>query len=336
MPTQQNTSRNDVRTRRTDRCPNCNARLQNSTAEEYCPECGTITQATKIDTGPEWRSLDDESDRARTGPARTETLHDNGLSTTFYTDRDSKNNLLSSNRRRLFNRIKTYHSRSRFESKKERNLAYALSEIQRISTTMGLNTTGSVVTQACRLFRTAHDKELCQGRSIDALAPACIYATCRINALGRSPEEISTTARCSQSQLWNGYKVLNRKLNLPTVPRTAQNVAPSVLDKVSFDTEQESLVYRIVEDVDDQIHRKPKTVIAGAIYIVSHLTDGELTQGEIATKLELADKSVSAGTIEILEILSAVDDFVCFDRTHQAKDWIELHKSQLKQHYRQN
>jgi len=70
-------------------------------------------------------------------------------------------------------------TRGRWRSKAERNLAHGLGEVRRLASSLEL--ADSVRDQACQLFRSAQNEDLCRGRSIEAIAVASIYGACRCN-----------------------------------------------------------------------------------------------------------------------------------------------------------
>jgi len=72
------------------------------------------------------------------------------------------------------------HSRGRFQTKAERNLAHGLGEVRRIVSTLELS--ASIRDQACQLFRSAQNEDLLRGRSIEAIAAG--VCTVRVGATG--------------------------------------------------------------------------------------------------------------------------------------------------------
>jgi transcription initiation factor TFIIB len=66
---------------------------------------------------------------------------------------DARGNELSNEKRRQLGRLRRAHSRGRWRSKAERNLARGLTDVRRVASSLDLP--DSVRDQACRLFRTA-------------------------------------------------------------------------------------------------------------------------------------------------------------------------------------
>ena len=94
-----------------------------------------------MDQGPEWRAFDQEQrdKRARTGAPMNYTVHDKGLSTMIgWKNKDSYGKSIPTRNRAQLYRLRKWQRRIRVGSASERNLASALSELDRIASDMGL------------------------------------------------------------------------------------------------------------------------------------------------------------------------------------------------------
>ena len=125
-------------------CPECSStRLMRDyeCAEIVCMDCGFVVTQKIADRGPEWRAFDDEqrSKRTRVGAPLTYTIHDKGLSTTIdWHDRDVYGKSLSPGQKAQVYRLRKWQRRIRVSDATERNLAFALSEITKISNNLSL------------------------------------------------------------------------------------------------------------------------------------------------------------------------------------------------------
>jgi len=119
----------------------------------------------------------------QTGAPLTAARHDRGLSTEIGRGTDAKGNKISGQKRRRLARMRREQTRGRWRSKAERNLAHGLGEVRRLASSLEL--ADSVRDQACQLFRSAQNEDLCRGRSIEAIAVASIYGACRCNGHSR-------------------------------------------------------------------------------------------------------------------------------------------------------
>ena len=124
-------------------------------------DCGIVVQQKLADRGPEWRAFDDEqrSKRTRVGAPLTYTIHDKGLSTTIdWHDRDIYGKSLSPGQKAQVYRLRKWQRRIRVSDATERNLAFALSEITKISN--NLNLPKNILETASVIYRKAVKERL--------------------------------------------------------------------------------------------------------------------------------------------------------------------------------
>ncbi|MFC5971388.1 transcription initiation factor IIB family protein [Halomarina salina] len=276
-------------------CPECDGVVRTNSRETVCEDCGLIIDEQVIDHGPEWRTFDDDGtrDRVRTGAPLTERRHDRGLSTEIGRKRDGRGNTLSGRKRRQLSRLRREHGRAQQASTAERNLAHGLGEVRRIAGTMDL--TDSVVEQACALFRRAQGEDLLVGRSVEAMAAACVYATCRCNGLPRSRGEVANQARVARSRVVAAYKTLNQTLPLPAAPVPPAAYVPSVASTVGLSAGTERLGTFIAEQAHERglsNGKHPAGVAAGALYLAAEERVEGVTQQALAEAADVTALTV--------------------------------------------
>src|SRR5712692_5806079 len=188
------------------RCPECNSghlSFDYERGELICEECGLVLTDQMIDQGPEWRAFDVEQGekRARTGAPMTYTIHDKGLSTTIgWKNKDSYGKSIPTRNRAQLYRLRKWQRRIRVSNATERNLAFALSELDRMASGMGLPR--NVRETAAMVYRKAVNKNLIRGRSIEGVVAASLYAACRQCNVPRTLDEIANSSRfCSELKL---------------------------------------------------------------------------------------------------------------------------------------
>ena len=202
-------------------CPECESALTTDGGETSCTSCGLIVDRYYLDHAAGPRTFpEDETSKERTGAPLTATRHDRGLSTEIGWNKDANGNQLSRRKRRQLGRLRREHTRGRWRSKAERNLAHGLGSITRLTGVLDLPY--SVREQACTLFKDAQKADLLKGRSIEAIAAACVYGVCRITGITRTIEEVTKGARVEEARILNGYRTLNEVLGLPAPPRSPQ------------------------------------------------------------------------------------------------------------------
>ncbi|MFC6954894.1 transcription initiation factor IIB family protein [Halorubellus litoreus] len=219
--TVESSSRTDTKSRS---CPECDGTIATTDHESVCQRCGLVVDDHHIDRGPDWRPTDDTESKRHTGTARTETLHDRGLTTQIGHGHDANGRSLSGKKRSQLNRLRREHKRGMFESKADRNLAEGFTEVRRILSCLDLST--NLREQACRLFRTAQSEELLVGQSIERVAAACVYAACRCNQTPRTIDEVAEPAKVGADTLQSTYNTLNAELDIPAPPRSPVEFVP--------------------------------------------------------------------------------------------------------------
>jgi len=275
-----------------NQCPECDGRVTTNAVETVCEDCGLVIDGQWIDHGPEWRMYDDD-ERERTGAPLTAARHDRGLSTEIGRGIDAKGNELSGEKRRRLARMRREQTRGRWRSKAERNLAHGLSEVRRLASTLEISE--SVRDQACQLFRSAQNEDLLRGRSIEAIAGACVFGACRCNGLSRFLDEVTAAARVRESRVTNGYKILNAELGLPARPVTPSMFVPRLASDLGC---SDAIHLRARTLAEDSERAGVTTGVHPAGFAAVYLYKAGCEHGRRLTQTEVADAAnVSTATL---------------------------------------
>ena len=208
-------------------CPECGSRhivRDYERAELVCEDCGLVLDDNFIDQGAEWRAFDSEQSdkRARTGSAMTFTIHDKGLSTEIsWKNKDSYGKSIPTRNRAQMYRLRKWQKRVRVSNATERNLAAALSELERLSSAMGLPR--NVRETAALIYRKAVQKNLIRGRSIEGVVASSVYAACRQCGVPRTLDEVSDYSRIKRKEIGRTYRFMTRELKLKLLPTKPQD-----------------------------------------------------------------------------------------------------------------
>jgi transcription initiation factor TFIIB len=278
------------------------------TGETVCAKCGLVVIERRIDKGPEWRAFtaDERKSRARTGSPIRYTSHDKGLSTVIgWGYKDSSGKKFSSKRRAEISRLRKWQIRSRVHSSADRNLSQAMSEIERLSSQLGLDRNISEL--AAMLYRKIIIKKLLRSRSIDALAAASIYAAFRLRKIPRSLKEIGRHTYISWKSIGRYYRLLVQKLKLRMPIPDPVNYVPKFITKLELPGDMQETVLDVLHDAKNHsrllIGRDPRGIAAGAVYIASILTDNRVTQREIAAVAGVTEVTVRNRYKELVRML---------------------------------
>ncbi|PSQ33714.1 transcription initiation factor IIB 3, partial [Halobacteriales archaeon QS_9_70_65] len=118
-------------------CPECSSEeiiKDGDRGELICEDCGLVVEEEHIDRGPEWRAFNhsERQSKSRVGAPTTQTMHDKGLTTQIdWKDKDAYGRSISSKKRSQMHRLRKWQERIRTKDAGERNLQFALSEIDR-------------------------------------------------------------------------------------------------------------------------------------------------------------------------------------------------------------
>ncbi|RLM62595.1 transcription initiation factor IIB family protein [Halorubrum sp. Atlit-26R] len=270
-------------------CPECKGQVRTNSVETICEDCGLVINEQQIDYGPEW-GTHDQDERRRTGAPLTATRHDRGISTEIGRGKDANGNELSGRKRQQLSRMRREHTRGRFQSKAERNLAHGLGEVRRIAS--GLELSESLHNQACQLFRSAQNEDLLRGRSIEAMAAASVYGACRCNGQPRTLNDVTDSARVKQSRVTNAYTTLNTELGLPAQPMTPSTFVPRLASELDVSDQIRQRARRLAEASESTgatTGVQPSGFAAACLYKAGLEQGWWLTQSDVA---EVADISV--------------------------------------------
>ncbi len=272
-------------------CSECGGKdivRDNEKGELICGTCGLVLTDHRIDSGPEWRAFTsaEKDARARTGAPANFAIHDKGLSTMIdWRDHDIQGRRFSAKQRAQIYRLRKWQIRSRVHSSVDRNLAQAMTELDRLASQNSLSK--GIKELAAMLYRKAIVKRLIRSRSIDALIAASIYAACRLRESPISLEEIAAHSRCSKKKIGANYRqlVMKLKLRMP-IPGPEKYVTRYITELgLPAKVQRKTLEILAMAKKDRRLitGRDPRGLAAAAIYIASILTDYKITQRDIAS-----------------------------------------------------
>ena len=270
-------------------CPECGSghlSKDYSRAELVCGSCGLVLDEDIIDHGPEWRAFDSEQreKRARTGAPMTYTIHDKGLSTVIgWKNRDSYGKAIPTRNRAQLYRLRKWQRRTRISNATERNIVIALSELDRMASSLGLPRT--VRETAAMIYRKAALKKLVRGRSIEGVATAALYAACRQCHVPRTLDEISNIAHISRKEIGRNYRYVSRELRLKLLPTSPEDYISRFCSELKLSGDVRA---KTVEILREAAHREltsgrgPTGMAAASLYIASVICGERRTQREVA------------------------------------------------------
>jgi transcription initiation factor TFIIB len=294
----------------TIKCPECGSTHLSkdySRAELVCRDCGLVIDQDFIDHGPEWRAFDSEQreKRARTGAPMTYTIHDKGLSTMIgWQNRDSYGKSIPTRNRAQLYRLRKWQTRTRISDSTERNLAIALSSLDRMSSTLGLPR--NVRETAAMIYRKAVRRKLIRGRSIEGVSAAVLYAACRQCNVPRTLEEIGRVANMPKKEIGRNYRNISRKLELKLLPTTPHDYISRFCSKLSLSSDVQAKTNEILKKAANEeltSGRGPTGLAAAALYMATILCGERRTQREVADVAGVTEVTIRNRYKELAEKL---------------------------------
>ena len=301
-------SKTDEDTEVCSECGSMDIRTDYARGETICSNCGIILSFRNIDQGPEWRAFSNEElkKRSRVGSPSTFTVHDKRLSTIIdWRNKDAFGKQLTSKQRTQIYRLRKWQIRTRVHSSLDRNLAVAMSELDRLSSQLGIP--WGVKETAAILYRRAVERKLIRGRSIEAMIAATLYAACRERKIPRTLDEIARHSRVNRKELGRCYRLMLDKLEIIIPMASPVDFIPrfSTALILSERTQQKAAkIITLAREKGFTVGKDPKGLAAAALYISAILEGERRTQLEIAKVAYVTEVTVRNRYKEIVKELN--------------------------------
>jgi transcription initiation factor TFIIB len=281
------------------KCPECgstNLIHDYDTGETICGKCGLVVQDVMMDKGPEWRAFtqEEKESRSRVGIPTSYSVHDKGLSTSIdRIDRDAFGRKLPLSTRLQMWRLRKWQIRSRVHSSIDRNLAQAMTELDRLSSKV--SAPSAVKEKAALIYRKALDEGLVRGRSIAAIAAASLYAACRITGTPRSLREIAEASLVGKKDIARCYRLLLRKLSLHIPIADPMIYVTKIARRADISGKIQAEAVKILKEARRRhvsAGKDPMGLAAAALYIACKQMSEKKTQKEIADAAGVTEVTV--------------------------------------------
>lgn len=273
-----------------------------------CEQCGLIMSERSIDHGPEWRAFDadQKKKRTRTGAPMTYMIHDKGLSTMIdWKNRDIFGREIPAKLRAQIYRLRKWQSRIRVSDATERNLTFALSELDRMASNLDLQK--NLRECAAKVYRDAVEAHLIRGRSIEGVAAASLYAACRMFKVPRTLNEIAEVSRVDKKEIGRSFRFIAKELKLSLNPTKPVDYLVRFVSELGLSQNCAKLAKKIIKSAEIRgltSGRGPTGVCAAAIYAASILAKERRTQRRIAKISQVTEVTIRNRFSELIENLN--------------------------------
>jgi transcription initiation factor TFIIB len=278
--------------------------------ERVCTSCGLVASERNVDRGPEWRAFTSEERdaKARTGAPMRLSIADKGLSTIIdWRNKDASGRALTTNTRAAIYRMRKWHIRSRVHSSHHRNLGFAMSEMERLSSQLGIPR--ETRETAALIYRKALTKRLVRGRSIDSVVAASVYLACRIHRIPRRLDEIVTEARTNRKQISQAVRLVLSKVNVKVPLASAKDLIPRLSSDLALEGRTVRKATEIIQRAKEgriTIGKDPGGIAGAALYIASILEEDRRTQREIANVSHVTEVTIRNRYKELVRSLGII------------------------------
>jgi transcription initiation factor TFIIB len=292
-------------------CPECggnNFSEDSDKGELVCNDCGMVIDEEMIDESPEWRAFNAEQreKKERAGAPLTYTKHDMGVSTEIGKG-SGELYKVSGKKRAQYYRMRKWHNR--LTKSKDRNLGFALSELNRMVS--HLNLPKSVHEEVARLYEKAVDKGLVRGRSMESVIAALLYIVARQQGTPRTLDEIHETSGIDKREIGRTYRYVARELDLRILPAKPQDHIPRFAGKLQLSGEVQARARKIIQQAREKnllSGKGPTGIAAAALYIAAVLEGEKRTQREVADIVGVTEVTIRNRYKELVENLGLEEE----------------------------
>lgn len=269
-------------------CNNCNASrfiTDGVTGEIVCSSCGCVISENIEDRGAERRNFPDKSDNTRTGPGLSLKMFDRGLNTIIgVSNQDSVGKQISAKNAQTFGRLRKWDNRSQTKNSSNRSLRNALRELDKVQSKLGLSDT--VIERAALFYRKAAEKNLLRGRTVNGMAAACLYASCRDLDHARTLTEIAKQFEINRKEVARSYRSLFKALDFVVSITDPIKSIGKIASKIGITEKTVRKAVRILDAAQDAgivAGKNPEVIAATVIYAACVITGEAKSQMEISS-----------------------------------------------------
>jgi transcription initiation factor TFIIB len=269
--------------------------------ELVCGRCGYVIQEKIIEERPEWRTLENSSERSRVGDGTYLSKHDRGLATVIGpANKDVTGKPLSVSMKNTISRLRIWDSRSQAHDSSARNLRQAFSELLSMREKLGLSDV--IVEKTAYLYRKAHEKKLTRGRPISAFICAALYAACRDSETPRTVKDIAKASGIKSKQINKCYRRIIEGLDLRMPTVNPIQCVSKVANKVGVSEKTKRIAVSILQNYEksgNSAGKSPMCVAATAVYLAAIQNDENYTQKAIANAANVTEVAIRNRVAEI-------------------------------------
>ena len=280
-----------------NKCQMCKGTIVTTdNGEICCSKCGYVMVETTYDMGFDY-DAPREGIGGRVGPPTNQVMYDKSLYTVMdKSNKDSSGKPIIGLQKSTMQRLRTWDSRTMSSNPTSRNFVKAFSELESLCDKMAIP--DNVKERAAGVYRTAVDRRLIRGRTIQTLIAASLYIAIMENELPRSLKDVQEKACVNLKDISANYRMLVQELDLklPIVSSIAFVSKIATFCTIDMTQKVTQTAIKIIKEAQTNFHshgKDPVGMAAAALYAsgIIHNVDG-LTQRKIAEAAHVTEVTI--------------------------------------------
>jgi len=159
-----------------------------------------------------------------------------------------------------------------------------------------------VFKEAKVLYQRAISKDLSVGRDNLSITYACIYASCMIHNLPKTPLEVVFRSEVTRHKMLKSYKLLKQELGIRVEPMDPIDLWPRFANKLALSQETITLALQLAVKTKGTrvaLGRHPRTMVASILYVACKLNNEPITQRAVANATGCIEVTIRKRSREI-------------------------------------
>ena len=290
---------------RCNRCGKESIIHDKSQGEIFCKSCGLVIDEKIADLNHDSVSFEDRKDNRRAGTPMSMSVHDFGLSTMISViNKDARGNSISTSTNATLRRMRILDQRSQLHKHIDVNYKIAFDVLQRIQDKISVS--NHVKELAAYIYRKAVERKITQGRSINAVIAASMYAACRNTQTLRTLKDISDATDIKPKKISQSYRALVKQLDLKIPVVNQVQCLSKISNNLGVSEKTKYLAMEILQKAADLrilAGRDPIGISAAILYYACLIKKETFTQTQVAEASRVTVVTVRNRFKEIRKII---------------------------------
>ena len=276
-----------------------------SLGEIFCKSCGFVIDEKINNLNQDSINFNDDKNNRRTGTKMSMSVHDFGLSTMIGSiNKDAKGKPISASTNATIKRIRIQDQRSQLHRSVDINYKTAFDMLQRIQDKMCVS--DHIKEHAAYIYRKAVEQKITQGRSINAVIAASMYAACRNTQTLRTLRDISEVTDIKPKKIAQSYRAIVKQLNLKIPVVNQVHCLSKISNNLGVSEKTKYLAMEILQKAADLrilAGRDPVGISAAILYYACLIKKETFTQTQVAEASRVTAVTVRNRFHEIKKII---------------------------------